>query len=744
MAPKPPPTAKKAKLFNSRTIRSENADPSLKDGILNLPQFLAARQYEILAFEQSQLNTKSASATRVFQSLPRTLRRRTASHNVKRIPKRLRARALKEMQNTLNGVPKKRLHLRGRELYKLRMRKRLLLVASKIKMLRGVPAVQHAPFKEQLKTLNAQIADLKLGSRNHINNAVGAYDRCLRQSLLQKPTGNMKYGKRQRQFTWLPTHMWHAKRFHMMKQWGFQIPFSPNQKCFRSTSRADKNAALAFDTSYYCELILNYQTDEMLEQVLHEFTKYSAAIPDWLTQGSRVYTDWIYQGGSKVAPGSLVVAAKVSCICIRIHPMCYEDFFCYATKWAPSGIVVSDARYALGSIEVRGPEALKSLGLILHTVPSQASDAWKAFLQRDHRQAPSGTCFALLAADPRFWKHPSNIPRSQIPDKSAITKASVDEAALQGLFTEDGRTNSYKEMYSIKQLGQEFARHDPSSTHIHGPSRMPVFIYKMPNDAWCIWLPWFWVQPLWSKYISISSVKPGGLRQMHQLNFEYGRPTYPIDFPHLPQGYAEYIRKSQALSVARAKLPASKQVPSKTTEPHLSLDADWYFLRKWVFGLMLLDDEKSSKLHHFGEFESDKSRVIRNSKDLAIVINSGRSLELHRIPLVPFSKRDPMHTLFVENRFTPNVTKFPQLPIVLVSLTLLAKGHMADNARIYSELGEEPLKNLIGFVTLGAFNFQVGQPTGVGLVSARYKAQRKVWVRNVGCTSFHPAEMKLA
>ena len=42
-------------------------------------------------------DSKKALNTRAFQQVPRDLRRRTASHNVKRVPKRLRARAAREV-----------------------------------------------------------------------------------------------------------------------------------------------------------------------------------------------------------------------------------------------------------------------------------------------------------------------------------------------------------------------------------------------------------------------------------------------------------------------------------------------------------------------------------------------------------------------------------------------------------------------------------------------------------------------
>ncbi|KAF9435346.1 hypothetical protein BGZ76_006454 [Entomortierella beljakovae] len=43
-------------------------------------------------------NSKNSAVQRAFQSLPRNLRRRAASHNIKRLPVRLRNRAMREVE----------------------------------------------------------------------------------------------------------------------------------------------------------------------------------------------------------------------------------------------------------------------------------------------------------------------------------------------------------------------------------------------------------------------------------------------------------------------------------------------------------------------------------------------------------------------------------------------------------------------------------------------------------------------
>ncbi len=99
----PPPsskrTAKREKIATARTILAQASDKALsKNGDLDVSAFVKAREFEIKAMLASMGDSKNALSSRAFQQVPRHLRRRTASHNAKRVPKRLRAKAAKEVR----------------------------------------------------------------------------------------------------------------------------------------------------------------------------------------------------------------------------------------------------------------------------------------------------------------------------------------------------------------------------------------------------------------------------------------------------------------------------------------------------------------------------------------------------------------------------------------------------------------------------------------------------------------------
>ena len=100
---KPPPNpnraAKRVKISEARQILTQTSDKALnQNGDLDVSAFVKAREFEIRAMGANLSGSKKALSSRAFQQVPKDLRRRTASHNVKRVPKRLRARAAKEVR----------------------------------------------------------------------------------------------------------------------------------------------------------------------------------------------------------------------------------------------------------------------------------------------------------------------------------------------------------------------------------------------------------------------------------------------------------------------------------------------------------------------------------------------------------------------------------------------------------------------------------------------------------------------
>jgi len=94
---KRPKVDHRAKQRDARQLSTQTASKAFKNGELDVDKFVRAREFEIRALEEGMQRSKKALNRRAFQQVPKELRRRTASHNVKKIPKRLRGKGKREV-----------------------------------------------------------------------------------------------------------------------------------------------------------------------------------------------------------------------------------------------------------------------------------------------------------------------------------------------------------------------------------------------------------------------------------------------------------------------------------------------------------------------------------------------------------------------------------------------------------------------------------------------------------------------
>lgn len=207
----------------------------------------------------------------VFQKLPVYMRRRVMSHNVKRLPRRLRIAHLSQMAKS------------------------------------GLPPKSKRPSRKY---------------RRRPSNLLSEYNR------------------RQCNKVWLETHIWHAKRFHMIDKWGYRIASHPNDKCFRANYRAVVEHCLLQDISYYTCIEINGRED-LLRTTLKMHCNPSA-----LSFTAKKYTNGRIEGttmffrknGYPHLPIGNVhffwrpCGIDIKTIWIWVHPAFYTDFLSEITS----------------------------------------------------------------------------------------------------------------------------------------------------------------------------------------------------------------------------------------------------------------------------------------------------------------------------------------------------------------------------------------------------------------------------
>lgn len=91
--------------------------------------------------------------------------------------------------------------------------------------------------------------------------------------------GNLlkEYNRRQQNKIWLETHIWHAKRFHMIERWGHKIAYAPCDKAFRACYRASSAHCLIQDISFYTPIEIT-GPDNLIKQMFNSITHFSCGL----------------------------------------------------------------------------------------------------------------------------------------------------------------------------------------------------------------------------------------------------------------------------------------------------------------------------------------------------------------------------------------------------------------------------------------------------------------------------------
>lgn len=794
---------RRQRVRNARDIRSEaasHAENEFVEGgsMLKVSEFISSRRFEIEQLQTAIHKSRASSSMRVFQSLPRKLRRRKASHNVRRIPKRMRNRAIREMtkseqlirNGTRSAVSRRQHGMTTRKLYKFRMALNLLRLASRSTSLQlALPnefGVGKFRLRAAIRSLRRQIKEARKGkSLRRLNNEMGSYDNSSLNSLAPKPLGRIKYMKRQRFFTWLPTHVWNSKRSHMIKRWGFKIPWSPTQKCFRMTHRlisdtAASNGAMCADTSYVATIVLTSGSSEELTAFVRSLTNGRAQKKKY-KESQHLFEGLFYEDEKKapVGPGS-ILWVDFSTVMIRVHPAIFETIFKLAIT---AKIDVQDCRYAIASITISGAKSLQALSQIIRT--TSESDSYKQFKSlcriSDTTVLPEKTKFAFNVIDPRHLSAPKNITPPKYTAYDDVLKLqdeypSVEiTSVLRQLCDPASREKSYKNQQTLKKLAlrrRELISQPTTVSSIpfnpHFDPSIPLVILKQPKTAnWIVLLPWYWMLPFWYQLNRVSHVYHMGLKQIHQQCYESGILYFPDDYPFTYHGYIQNLEYKQQASKTTWELkPVAKRLhyskiksihhqdcPGYPGEIGNCFSCDWKLLQILRNGISYLgNDIKTHDPLRTTQYDPTTGlQQINYIKDLLDLHHSSNE-NSEALPIKFFNKNFSQFNREPD----PKLSSHPQIVITSTPLSLIAvvctstgRGHFKDNARIY-RIPEKDVKywmkeakgtyrstgkiyhatshplpqinDLIGYITSGTYHLGKGKSVGNGFIATEHAA----------------------
>lgn len=382
-----------------------------------------------------------------------------------------------------------------------------------------------------------------------------------KNKLSQPPPPVSKYRKRQRSKTWLPTHMFHAKRAHMTPPgeplWRFAIPLTPTEKSYRPTHRAaGSRGAIAWDMSYMSTIQVEGSL-VALEAVLKSLRVegddcWGPKGRKW-RQGTRVLQKWVHEAdGAKrpIAPVTLLWCATTPKVeedqeisdagdtaaskkqqvrdklFIRVHPSAFLQLWnalLQVCKKQNPPITIQDLRFDIGSIEITGPGSTEALLATMR--PFKSNDetegdshatTWKSLLGVTNPSSlPNGALLSFSISDPRLHcpvktlkpstsesdlNNLATILSSWPPDRYRNSPALFDRSAR---LTASRRLPSQKAINRRRTLAGPGVPLKPQFTD----PQIPVLVYASRPEScskdmnnhgtWTVLLPWRCVTPLW-------------------------------------------------------------------------------------------------------------------------------------------------------------------------------------------------------------------------------------------------------
>ncbi|KAF3768870.1 hypothetical protein M406DRAFT_344837 [Cryphonectria parasitica EP155] len=731
---------KRAKVHDARTIRAQPADAALRDGELDLQAFLSAREFEIRALTSGMSASKHINNRRAFQLVPRAMRRRTASHNAKKLPKRLRARARREQveDNTPTVETRRRKPKTSRGRIRAEVARRLGVLAEKKRQRKLREARKRAgedgEGEDSGKGMEVEVEVEESAAIRQLIETRPARPKVRRNLLNEPPRPKARFRKRQIDKTWLPTHLWHAKRAKMTPPkdplWRFAIPLTPNEKVYRPTHRASTaRGAMVWDMSYMSTIGL-YGHEAGIQRILGALGMSHGSLWDdrgkkW-RDGRRKWSGMLSKEKGDirrpVGPATVIwdpepvtvqnaedssqPAKKLERqVFIRLHPSCFLEVFNILTKLIKREtprLYVEDLRFEVGSIELTGPGATEALLGVIHPYhegPEKREDHARLFgsllATANDAALPSDVVLGFSAQDPRL-RHPPRTVQARTadttqPDDSDRT-SSAGSPSPYLLFDRNARFRASC-FPSQKALNRRRGTNPPGHPLQVSKADPPFPVILLSSrlktstqSTWTLLAPWKCILPLWHSLVHYplstgGNPRVGGLDELRQVTFEQGLPWFPGDFPGTEAGAAWELEQRQKRNADWERRPKSKRVAWESLDLGAGRKGEigigWACEFESLFGLR---QEPESDQGHTATENTDKSH--EKEADDAGKAEPVKTHEIlpHPLTLVHHLSKTTFNTLLSTK--SPE-TQPPKYSIASVKITFPGRGVVNPCARIY-------------------------------------------------------------
>ncbi|KAF8225887.1 POP1-domain-containing protein [Tricholoma matsutake] len=781
-----PSERKKQKLAFARTIAvqpvntvssTQNASTStLHEGLHRLPsaidveRFAEARSFEIDAMQTAIKNASGSSTSRAWQALPRHLRRRAASHDVRRVPTRLRDKARTEMDPVRKKILGRSMPKRGKakrlsrsELFLKRQRDKLWLEshlwhAKRMKMenMWGYRLAVHPTEKAFRPSHRASLHGSILHDASyHSLIELKGPERILR-TILEACCDPQVQGPGAKRYTTgsraLETHIYKPGSYPFDLIAPISVIWKPltcisssTEDCSTGKAQAPKNRS---------------QKNAAKQRRKGKGKEMDSAQPDceatrvvWLRSHPSVFNEVF--SSLQAAASSVLDAAKRS--------MGEEE--------KDIDVQLSDLRGQINVFEIMGPKSSQVLKGALNPVPqdhrTEFTQFWKALTDvQTTGSIPRGMIVGFKVNDPRLKFPPKNAkPKPSDSDHAAATITTFPSATLaQSEIWDDTTRNALlTPRYKKKDLDERRSKNLVPGTPLkplRQDDRIPVLLIQRSLECsasesqsihgWTLIIPAGWSMAFFSSLI-FTGTRVGGQRERQTQAFEAGTAYFPRDYPS-SSGYDIYATAREQEERARwERKPPAKRPNFEKLETRSPWKADWHV----VLGLQSTDAGEEGFVTTQREEpvievqEGMKPWLLRGSEVSSILSNvsklfnhaAGLLQEINRLRLK--RSHDPLDGSIKAEQLL-------KAALVSVRVTMCKRGAPDDLALIYSMADDEvkkwekalqkarnirvaldeetveevelsgikpPSSSIVGYVTTGHFSLSQGEGFAIGALT---------------------------
>ncbi|KAG9045755.1 hypothetical protein FS837_005712 [Tulasnella sp. UAMH 9824] len=530
-APESSKAAKKAKTKAARVIDVQQTSqssrgpsrprPSVRftaDSLKGLPnsidveKFVEARSFEVGAMQKAMQTAREDASKRVWQTLPRHMRRRTASHDSTRVPVRLREKARAEMdpvkkRRKLNALPKR----------------------GKTDIGRTAKLLKRQQDKTWLETHIWHAKRMKMenlwGHRLAIHPTEKAFRPSHRAALHGSIVQDISY-----------YGMLEVKGPENLLKDILSRCCDPQSPIFLNCYTS---GARACDTHIY--EVARYPFGLICPCTLIWMPNDAAGRDIETTDSAATRVVWLHVHPSVFLEVHRTVRTAASDVSDTSHQV--------------SQIEITDLRDSINAYEIVGPRASQVLTGALKATKESGSGrkAWNSLASlSSSASVPKGMVIGLQVFDPRLSFPPSNAQLPEADRQSSGTAFSVPpsaEMALSEIWQEKVREKLRNPKFTKKDLDERRSKNLVPGTRLQpqpSDARIPILLIQRSISPVCgsssssgasdsqmhgylLFFPAGWSMPFWSS-ITHTGTRVGGLREHKSQRFESGTPHFPEDY----------------------------------------------------------------------------------------------------------------------------------------------------------------------------------------------------------------------